>query len=112
VDPALLKPDVLAMKGVRHVKESAFTFTPDEPVDWLFCDMAWRPLEAAALLAKWGRRRWARMLVANVKLPMTRKAEMVARIRDILTLEGHWKNVRVKQLYHDREEVTITAHLG
>jgi 23S rRNA (cytidine2498-2'-O)-methyltransferase len=82
------------------------------PVDWLFCDMAWRPLEVAALLAKWGRRRWARMLVANVKLPMTRKAEIVARVRDILVQEGNWKNVHIKQLYHDREEVTITAHLG
>jgi 23S rRNA (cytidine2498-2'-O)-methyltransferase len=112
VDPAKLKPDILATKGVEHVQESAFTYTPDMPVDWLFCDMAWRPLEVAALLAKWGRRRWARMLVANVKLPMTRKAEIVARVRDILVQEGNWKNVHIKQLYHDREEVTITAHLG
>ena len=77
VDPAKLRPDILAKKGVRHVQESAFTFAPDEPIDWLFCDMAWRPLEVAALLAKWGRRRWARMLVANIKLPMTKKAEIL-----------------------------------
>jgi 23S rRNA (cytidine2498-2'-O)-methyltransferase len=113
VDPAKLRPEILAKKGVSHVRESAFTFAPpDDRVDWLFCDMAWRPLEAAALLAKWGRRRWARMLVANIKLPMTKKAEILARIRMILETEGDWKGLRVKQLYHDRDEVTLTAHTG
>jgi 23S rRNA (cytidine2498-2'-O)-methyltransferase len=109
IDPAKLRPDILARKNVRHIQESAFTFTPEEPVDWLFCDMAWRPLEVAALLAKWGRRRWARILVANIKLPMTRKAELLARVRAILESEGDWRHVRAKQLYHDRDEITLTA---
>jgi 23S rRNA (cytidine2498-2'-O)-methyltransferase len=112
VDPAKLRPEVLAKRGVRHLQESAFTYTPAEPVDWLFCDMAWRPLEAAALLAKWGRRGWTRMLVANIKLPMRRKAELLARVRTILESEGNYRNVRMKQLYHDREEITLTAHIG
>jgi 23S rRNA (cytidine2498-2'-O)-methyltransferase len=109
VDPAKLRPDILARKNVRHVQESAFTFAPDEPVDWLFCDMAWRPLEVAALLAKWGRKHWARILVANIKLPMIRKAELLARVRAILESEGDWRHVRAKQLYHDRDEITLSA---
>lgn len=112
VDPANLKPEILAMKGVKHVKQSAFNYKPDAEVDWLFCDMAWRPLEAAALLAKWGRNRWARMVVANIKLPMTKKAEIVARVRHILATEGDWKHIRVRQLYHDRDEITLSAHVG
>ena len=112
VDPAKLRPEILARKGVKHLQESAFTYAPDEPIDWLFCDMAWRPLEAAALLAKWGRKRWARMMVANIKLPMTKKADMIARVRGILESEGDWKHIRVKQLYHDRDEVTISAHVS
>jgi 23S rRNA (cytidine2498-2'-O)-methyltransferase len=112
VDPANLKPEILAMKGVKHVKQSAFNYKPDAEVDWLFCDMAWRPLEAAALLAKWGRNRWARMVVANIKLPMTKKAEIVARVRHILATEGDWKHIRVKQLYHDRDEITLSAHVS
>jgi 23S rRNA (cytidine2498-2'-O)-methyltransferase len=96
---------------VRHVQDSAFTFAPDEPVDWLFCDMAWRPLEVAALLAKWGRRRWTRMLVANIKLPMKRKAELLARIRHVLEHEGGYQELRMKQLYHDRDEITLTARV-
>lgn len=112
IDPAKLRPDILARKGVRHIQESAFTYAPDEKIDWLFCDMAWRPLEVAALLAKWGRKRWARMMVANIKLPMTKKAEILARIRQILISEGEWKHLRTKQLYHDRDEITLVAHVG
>ena len=111
VDPAKLRPDLYERRGLRHVQESAFTFEPDETVDWLFCDMAWRPLEAAALLAKWARRHWARMLVANLKLPMKRKAEMVIRLREVLA-EGGWTRIRMRQLYHDRDEITVVAARG
>jgi 23S rRNA (cytidine2498-2'-O)-methyltransferase len=109
VDPARLQPDLLARRGLTHRQTSAFQYAPDAPVDWLFCDMAWRPLEVAALLARWGRRSWARMLVANLKLPMKRKAEMVARLHDIVA-GGGWRGVRTRQLYHDRDEVTLVAH--
>jgi 23S rRNA (cytidine2498-2'-O)-methyltransferase len=110
VDPARLEPELMKRKGLRHVKGSAFDFEPDEPVDWLLCDMAWRPLEVAQMLARWARRRDATLLVANFKLPMKRKAEMVSKIR--ATLEsGGWRSVRAKQLYHDRDEVTVTARV-
>jgi 23S rRNA (cytidine2498-2'-O)-methyltransferase len=108
VDPAQLAPELRGRKGVVHVKASAFDFAPDEPADWLFCDMAWRPLEVAALLAKWARRRWATTLVANVKLPMKQRVELVRRVLAIVT-EGGWRDARARQLYHDREEVTLTA---
>ena len=110
VDPGRLRPDLLGRRGVTYVAGSAFDFAPDEPVDWLFCDMVFRPLEVARLLGKWGRRRMATLLVANFKLPMRRKAEMV---RDIVAIleTGGWRAVRARRLYHDRDEVTITARL-
>jgi 23S rRNA (cytidine2498-2'-O)-methyltransferase len=108
VDPAELAPELRKRKGVAHVKASAFEFAPDEAVDWLFCDMAWRPLEVASLLARWGKRRWAQTLVANVKLPMKMRVEFVERVLKIVG-EGGWQDLRARQLYHDREEVTITG---
>jgi 23S rRNA (cytidine2498-2'-O)-methyltransferase len=110
VDPARLMPELASNPRVRHVQESAFAFTPEEPVDWLFCDMAWRPLEVAQLLAKWGRRGWASHLVANIKLPMKDKNPILLRVRHTLTEDGGWKGLTVRQLYHDRDEVTVTAH--
>lgn len=110
VDPARLSPDLMNRRGLTYVKRSAFDFEPDEPVDWLFCDMAWRPLEVAAMLARWARRRDTTLLVANFKLPMKKKAETVARIRQILE-SGGFRSVRARQLYHDRDEVTVTARV-
>jgi 23S rRNA (cytidine2498-2'-O)-methyltransferase len=108
VDPAFLDRTLQSKKNVLHIRADAFTFEPREPVDWLFSDMAWRPLESAALLAKWARRGWARLLIANIKLPMKKKAEMLLRVREILD-DGGWKNLRFRQLYHDREEVTVAG---
>ncbi|MBN1203666.1 MAG: 23S rRNA (cytidine(2498)-2'-O)-methyltransferase RlmM [Myxococcaceae bacterium] len=110
VDPARLMPELASHPRVQHVRESAFAFAPDEPVDWLFCDMAWRPLEVAQLLAKWGRRGWASHLVANIKLPMKDKNPILLRVRHTLTEDGGWKGLTVRQLYHDRDEVTVMAH--
>lgn len=109
VDPAKMKVD-LPKTRFTHVQVSAFEFAPSETLDWLLCDMAWRPLEVAALVAKWGRRVWARQLIANFKLPMIKKAEMMARIRATIE-EGGWKGVRARQLYFDRDEVTVFAWL-
>lgn len=110
VDPAELLPELAGHPRVQHVKGSAFDYTPEEPVDWLFCDMAWRPLEVAQLLAKWARNGWASQLVANIKLPMKDKNPILRRVRHILTEEGGWQGLTMRQLYHDRDEVTVTAH--
>ncbi len=108
VDRAALAPEVARHPRLRQVRQSAFAYAPEEPVDWLLCDMAWRPLEVAALLARWGREGWALHLVANLKLPMRDKVETLARARRLLE-EGGWKAARFRQLYHDRDEVTVVA---
>jgi 23S rRNA (cytidine2498-2'-O)-methyltransferase len=106
VDPALLAPDLA--RRVRHVQASAFDYAPDEPVDWLFCDMAWRPLEVAQLLAKWARRGWATAMVSNIKLPMKQRVTFVRKVMAAVA-EGGWRDLRGRQLYHDREEITLSA---
>jgi 23S rRNA (cytidine2498-2'-O)-methyltransferase len=110
VDPAPLAHEIAADPGVRTVRGSAFTYEPEAPVDFLLCDMAFRPIDVAALLAKWARRRWARTLIANFKLPMKRRAEMALHLRALLE-QGGWKSVRARQLYHDRDEITVCARL-
>jgi len=109
VDPARMAPHLSLNPRMQHARESAFAYAPDVPVDWLFCDMAWRPLEVAALLARWGRQRWATWLVANIKLPMQDKNPLLHRVRHVLEVHGGWQRLQVRQLYHDRDEVTVTA---
>lgn len=108
VDRGKLAPNLRNQKNLEHIPADAFHFNPGDPVDWLCCDMAWRPLEVAGLLARWARRGWARHLIVNFKLPMKKKAEHLFRIRDILS-DGGWSSLRARQLYHDRDEVTIAG---
>jgi len=109
VDPAALRGDVASRRNVTAIRQNAFQYSPPEPVDWLFCDMAYRPLEVAALLAKWADRRWARLLVANIKLPMTKKVDTLWRVKETLQ-RGGWQAIRARQLYHDRDEVTVHGY--
>jgi 23S rRNA (cytidine2498-2'-O)-methyltransferase len=108
VDTGKLEKDLMAHKKVQHFTMSAFEFEPAQPVDWVFCDMAWRPLEVAQLLGKWARKAWAIHLVANFKLPMKDKLNAVNRIQSTLAAAG-WSQIKIRQLYHDRDEVTALA---
>jgi 23S rRNA (cytidine2498-2'-O)-methyltransferase len=108
VDRAALAPELERNPHLKHIRESAFAYRPEEPVDWLLCDMAWRPLEVARLLARWATDSWALHLVANLKLPMQDKVETLAQARKLLEAGG-WKAIRMRQLYHDRDEVTVVA---
>lgn len=109
VDMGRLAPGL--SRRIKHVRQNAFDYEPEAPVDWLCCDMAYRPLEVAGLLARWGRRRWARFVIANIKLPMKQRVAMLARVREILE-SGGWTGLRARQLYHDRDEVTLFAWRG
>ena len=110
VDPARMDAALMKNPRLRHVPGNAFDYEPEEPVDWLFCDMAYRPLEVAQMLGRWARRRHTRLLIANFKLPMKRKVEMVARLRGLLAQQG-FVGIRTRQLYHDRDEITLAAHV-
>jgi 23S rRNA (cytidine2498-2'-O)-methyltransferase len=109
IDPGRIAPHLVGR--LEHLKMNAFSFEPEVPADWVLCDMAYRPLEVAGLLAKWGRRRWAQFLLANIKLPMSRRVDMLARVKEILATGG-WTGLRMRQLYHDRDEVTLSAWRG
>lgn len=95
---------------VEHLRADAFRYRPPRPVDWMVCDIVDKPARIAALVAEWGTQRWCRACVFNLKLPMKRRYEAVqdclGHIRGRLEETGVGYSLRVKQLYHDRAEVT------
>jgi 23S rRNA (cytidine2498-2'-O)-methyltransferase len=95
---------------VHHVRGDGFTFTPKKPVDWMVCDIVEQPSRIARLCAQWIGRKWCRFSVFNLKLPMKKRYDEVKRCRDIIASElekhGMRYELSIKQLYHDREEVT------
>lgn len=95
---------------VEHVRIDGFTYQPPRPVDWLVCDMVEQPARIAALVAQWLTRGWCREAMFNLKLPMNKRYEELKNCRKLidqrLRVGGVAAELRIKQLYHDREEVT------
>ena len=110
VDNGPLQRELLQSGLVEHRREDGFRYRPPKPVDWLLCDMVEQPQRIAELVAGWCLRGDCRRAVFNLKLPMKKR---YASLRDCLESMGTRlqqagvdHELRCKQLYHDREEVT------
>src|SRR6185295_4833695 len=101
MDPALLDTGL-----VKHRREDGFKYRPPEPVDWMVCDMVEQPSRIAELAARWIRDGWCREAIFNLKLPMKKRWEEVQSCRERIdaALGGVEATLRMRQLYHDREE--------
>ncbi|MFN2308676.1 MAG: 23S rRNA (cytidine(2498)-2'-O)-methyltransferase RlmM [Gammaproteobacteria bacterium] len=113
IDNGALAPALLESGLVEHRREDGFRFQPETPVDWMVCDMVEQPARIADLAARWLGEGWCRHTVFNLKLPMKKRylevERCLARVRDRLEASGHPYRLACKQLYHDREEVTVFA---
>ncbi len=114
VDNGPMKPELLETGLVRHKREDGFRFVPRKPVDWLVCDMVEQPRRVATLVARWVAQGLCQHAIFNLKLPMKRRYEELQLCTDLIAeaLESVDKKheLRFRQLYHDREEVT--GYLG
>ena len=95
---------------IEHQRADGFRWTPAKPVDWLVCDMVESPRKVADRMATWFREGWCKRAVFNLKLPMKKRWDET---RDCLQHfadhAGRPLDIRAKQLYHDREEITVHA---
>ncbi len=96
---------------VQHLKQDGFKYAPCKAVDWLVCDMVEKPSRVAALIGTWFAAGWCKHAIFNLKLPMKQRVAAVdsalGGIRQQLDQEGINYRMMAKQLYHDREEVTV-----
>jgi len=110
IDNGVLRGELVDNALVRHLREDGFRYRPRKPVDWMVCDMVEKPVRIAQLVAMWMREGWTDRCIFNLKLPMKKRFEEVERcraiIREAMEANGRPFEMRIKQLYHDREEVT------
>jgi len=116
VDNGALKGDVAIDPRVTHVRADGLAWRPRAPVDWLVCDIVLQPIRIAALVGDWMAEGLARRAIVNLKLPMKRRYDEVTRceaeIRSRVEKAHAKVDLRVRQLYHDREEVTAYVALS
>lgn len=108
IDNGPLAPHVMDTGVVTHVRADGFRWRPKKPVDWLVCDMVEKPARVAEMIAQWLVDGDARAALFNLKLPMKKRWAELQRCEALIaeTLAGSPYRLALKQLYHDREEVT------
>lgn len=114
VDNGTMDEALMATGQVIHHRADGFRFEPPRNnVYWLVCDMVEKPSRVAQLAADWLVKGWCREAIFNLKLPMKKRYEEVSQnlrlLIDHLQVNGVHGEVHAKQLYHDREEVTVHA---
>ncbi len=99
---------------IRHQRADGFSWQPPQPLDWMVCDMVEQPKRVAARMGEWFANGWCRRAIFNLKLPMKKRyLEVAANLSDferICQQAGIEVRTRARQLYHDREEITVLAY--
>jgi len=110
VDNGPMDAALMESGQVVHAREDGFRYRPKKAVDWLVCDMVEQPRRVATLIAQWLAEGLCRRAIFNLKLPMKKRWEetqlCLSILRDAL---GGDTDIRARQLYHDREEITVFA---
>jgi 23S rRNA (cytidine2498-2'-O)-methyltransferase len=73
--------------------------------------MVEQPRRVAERMATWLREGWCLRTIFNLKLPMKKRWDETAQCLALFEQQaGKPVEWRAKQLYHDREEITVFAH--
>jgi 23S rRNA (cytidine2498-2'-O)-methyltransferase len=115
VDNGPLKGGALGHPQIDHRREDAFGFAPADgaPFDWLFCDLVESPHHVlGSIVGPWLARRWCRRFVVNLKLGRVDPIALLGELGSARSpLAVHASGVRIRHLYHDRDEVTVTGNV-
>lgn len=111
IDNGQMAPSAMATGLIEHIRADGFSYRPPKPVDWLLCDMVEQPGRIAELIGLWFVRGLCRHAIFNLKLPMKKRYPEYQRclkiLRGMLAQTGLSYQLRGRQLYHDRDEITL-----
>ena len=112
IDRAKLAPKVASMDSVIHMETNAFQFRPPKgQVDWVVCDMVDDPKQVLGLMRQWLHEGWCKQALFNLKLPDHKRFQNSKALLAELNLKLNGKskqwNIKARQLYHDRREITV-----
>lgn len=107
VDRAPLDSDVIALDGVRFIQKDAFHFRDDqEKYDILTNDINRDPIQSArAMVNVSSIVKKGAPFVMTVKLPDKSADKIIEKVKNCLN--SHFQIIQIRQLYHNRDEVTI-----
>ena len=111
IDNGSLSEAAMATGLIEHIRADGFSYRPNKPVDWLLCDMVEQPSRIAELVGLWFVRGQCRHAIFNLKLPMKKRyqeyKQCLKTLRGMLAQSGLAYQLKGRQLYHDRDEITL-----
>ena len=108
IDNGPLRQHVLDTGLVEHLRADGFHWQPEAPLDWMVCDMVEQPRRVAERMGTWLREGWCKHAIFNLKLPMKKRWDETRMCLDLFAEKADKPlTIRAKQLYHDREEITV-----
>ncbi len=112
VDNGPMDEALMETGQVKHFLEDGFKFVPKKHnITWLVCDMVENPGRVTELMAWWMIEEYCQEAIFNMKLPVKKRYEVVQHELESLkaTLKEHHVRfeLNAKQLFHDREEITV-----
>ncbi|QDH70777.1 23S rRNA (cytidine(2498)-2'-O)-methyltransferase RlmM [Marilutibacter alkalisoli] len=110
VDNGPLRAHLFDDGRLEHLRADGFRWQPEGTLDWMVCDMVEQPRRVAERMASWLREGWCRQTIFNLKLPMKKRWDETRLCLDLFAKQvGGPVDIRARQLYHDREEITVFA---
>jgi 23S rRNA (cytidine2498-2'-O)-methyltransferase len=110
IDNGPLRQHLLDSGRVEHLRADGFGWQPPRALDWMVCDMVEQPRRVAERMATWLREGWCRHAIFNLKLPMKKRwQETQVALQAFVEQSQQPLTLRARQLYHDREEITVFA---
>jgi hypothetical protein len=110
IDRAPLEPTVARTPGVTASPGNAFTYEPPRPVDWMLSDVVCEPARAIALIDDWLSHARCGNLVVTIKFKGRDQYAALAALEPIFE-RTRPAYARVKQLAHNKNEVTVMVSL-
>jgi 23S rRNA (cytidine2498-2'-O)-methyltransferase len=111
IDHAELRLDPkLKLKGqINHIKANGLKYMPDEPVDWLVCDMVMGAKDTLKILKTWALAGAMRHFVVNIKLTKDNPWQGAALAIELIDIINNFEII-TRHLLHDRSEITLMGY--
>jgi 23S rRNA (cytidine2498-2'-O)-methyltransferase len=96
VDRSPLRDDLMRHSRLRFHRGDAFRFAPEQPVDWLLCDVIAAPRRSVDLLLDWARHGRMRRFVVTIKFQGRPDLTQLQRLKaELPPFTTEWRLVRL-----------------
>lgn len=112
IDNGPLKKGALDQPLISHFHADAFVWKPQTPVDWLLCDLVEEPSRVIDRIRLWLSNRWCSYAVINLKYGHADPVAVFEKARGDNGFKPFVSRIICRQLYHDRDEITVMTEVS